>query len=87
MSDIDFILTTGSSSRHELCPPGAKLHRLPFAPRPRHPSPPCLTIRVSRHKHGVLMPKVVDVPSGFELMLETLFCVGEPSKELETPNP
>ena len=40
-------------------------------------------MQIAWHKRGVLVSRVLNLASGYEPVLETLFSVGEPAKELK----
>ena len=44
-------------------------------------------MKIAWHKRGVLVSKVLNLASGYEPMLEALFSVGEPAKEMKDTNP
>ena len=44
-------------------------------------------MKIAWHKHGVLVSKVLNLASGYEPMLEALFNVGEPAKEMKNTKP
>ena len=44
-------------------------------------------MKIAWHKHGVLVSKVLNLASGYEPMLEALFSVGEPAKEMKDTKP
>jgi len=44
-------------------------------------------MQIAWHKRGVLVSRVLNLASGYEPVLETLFSVGEPAKELKDTRP
>ena len=45
------------------------------------------TMQIAWHKRGVLVPRALNLASGYESVLETLFSVGESAKELKDTRP
>lgn len=44
-------------------------------------------MKIAWHKRGVLVSKVLNLASGYEPVLEALFSVGKPAKELKNARP
>lgn len=46
-----------------------------------------VTMQIAWHKLGVLVLRVLNLAPGYEPVLEALFSVGEPAKELKDTRP